>query len=118
LPSFIFISFLIIGCGKPLPSMDGVDLKVWKNDHNGCLGERGSMIDSFREQKQRLLALSEMEIICLLGKPEQKVLDERNHKFYYYYFNPSPSCEQPASNPHKLSIRFNAMGLAKEVAVE
>jgi hypothetical protein len=115
---FILISFLIVGCGKAIPDMDDIDLNIWKNDHNGCLGERASMIDSFREQKQKLLGLSEMEIISLLGKPDQNELYDRNQKFYHYYFEPSSSCGKPNSNPHKLSIRFNAMGLAKEVAVE
>jgi len=118
LRNLLFISFFVVGCGKPLPDMNDIDLNIWKNDHNGCLGERASMIDSFHKQKQKLLGLSEMEIISLLGKPDQNELYDRNQKFYHYYFDPSSSCEQPVSNPHKLSIRFNAMGLAKEVAVE
>ena len=98
--------------------MQDINLQSWKDDHNGCAGKRISMVDSFVGQKQKLLGLSEMDIISLLGKPDQNELYDRNQKFYHYYFEPSPSCPQPASNPRKLSIRFNAMGLAKEVAVE
>ncbi len=72
-----------------------------------------------------MLALDEMAIVSLLGNPDQNELYKRNQKFYTYFLQPGPGCA--AANaapgdrdaaPKKLVIRFNAMGLAKEIIVE
>jgi len=77
------------------------------------------MITALESEKDKLLALTEMEIIDILGRPDQNELSKRNQKFYYYYINPGPACKATSDAPaKKLSIRFNAMGLAKEVAIE
>jgi hypothetical protein len=109
---------LVMGCGKPLPSLDGVNLFDWKNDKNGCIGLRKKMADQVIAQKDKLLALSETDIITLLGKPDQNELYKRNQKFYKYYFQRGPDCVIDSIQPKSMTLRFNAMGLAKEVTVE
>jgi hypothetical protein len=60
-----------------------------------------------------------MQIVRLLGKPDRNELFTRNQKFFEYYLQPSPECNaDSAGTAMKLVVRFNAMGLAKEVAVE
>ena len=78
------------------------------------------MSSALRSQSQKLLALSEQEIISLLGKPDENELFKRNQKFYYYFLEPSNACNLTSTenDPEKLVIRFNAIGLAKEVSVE
>ena len=78
------------------------------------------MSSALRSQSQKLLALSEQEIISLLGKPDENELFKRNQKFYYYFLEPSNACNLTSreNDPEKLVIRFNAIGLAKEVSVE
>ena len=49
------------------------------------------------------------EIISLLGSPTRQRLDKRNRKFFFYQLN----CE----NTIELSIRFNAIGAAKEIMI-
>lgn len=115
---FIIIVSLATGCGKTHPDLEGVDLTNWKEDRNGCEMLRTTMIDSIRSQKNKLLGFSEMEIIDILGKPDENELYKRNQKFYHYYLQPSTACESPTPHPLKLTIRFNAMGLAKEIAIE
>lgn len=118
--SFTTITLLItFSCGKPLPTLDQVDLDVWKDDKEACAGKRASMSTALQAQSEKLLALSESEIIDLLGKPDEAELYKRNQKFYYYFVDPSKTCPESAtSGSRKLVIRFNATGLAKEVAIE
>lgn len=75
------------------------------------------MIDAIKKEKQKLLALDEMQVVELLGSPDRNELFKRNQKFYYYFLEPAPECDVHGESPLKLSIRFNAMGLAKEVLI-
>jgi hypothetical protein len=117
-PSAVIIAFFIFSCSKPTPSLEGIDLAQWKKDKNGCAHTRASMKDALKKEKNKLLALNEIEIVNLLGKPDRNELFKRNQKFYYYFLEPSDECAQHNTTALKLSIRFNAMGLAKEVMVE
>ena len=85
------------------------------------MGKRSSMQESIVAQRDKLLALKELQIVDLLGKPDQNELSKRNQKFYYYFLQPAKECHVGDSTfaaPKRLAIRFNAMGLAKEVRVE
>lgn len=114
--AFILVLF---SCGKPLPTLDQIDLQAWKDDKNGCSGKRDSMLKAMEAQTEKLLGLSEQEIIAIIGKPDENELYERNQKFYYYYLQPASSCSTSTiGNPKKLVVRFNAVGLAKEIGVE
>ena len=76
------------------------------------------MADKMVAQKNDLLALSETDIITLLGKPDQNELYKRNQKFYKYYFQKGPGCADDSTASKSITFRFNAMGLAKEIVVE
>jgi hypothetical protein len=117
---FSFVSVLLIfSCSKPLPSLEGIDLSKWQEDKNGCNNVRGISRETLDKQKTKLLALDEMQIVTLLGRPDQNELSTRNQKFFYYFLAPSGSCGgKHAENPERLIIRFNAVGLAKEVMIE
>jgi hypothetical protein len=113
------VVLLLYSCGKPLPALDDVDLQAWKDDKLACSGKRDSMFGTFEKQKEKLLGLSEQDVISLLGKPDENELYTRNQKFYYYYVQPSKACKNsPSEHSKKLVVRFNATGLAKEVGVE
>ncbi|MEZ4972992.1 MAG: hypothetical protein R2820_06755 [Cyclobacteriaceae bacterium] len=115
--SLIFI-LLALSCGKPLPTLEGVDLKMWKEDRYGCLGYRAPMIDAITQQKEELKALSEMDLVELLGRPDENQLLDRNQKIYAYYLEPGPACDSSKSEPRQLILRINAMGLAKETLIK
>ena len=54
-----------------------------------------------------------------LGKPDQQEIYKRHEKFYYYFLDPSPDCDSVRENrSRRLIIRFNAVGLSKEINVE
>jgi hypothetical protein len=109
---------LLLSCGKALPSLENVNLQDWKNDRKGCSGLRLSMKESFTSQKDKLLSLTETDMIKLLGKSDETELYKRSEKFYKYYFNGGPSCAKDSVQASFMIIRFNAMNLAKEVVIE
>jgi len=115
--SLLFIAF-ISSCGKTLPTFQNVDLKQWVEDRNGCSGSRSKMLEALKAQKNKLLGLSEQQIITLLSRPDQNELYKRNQKFYYYFLQPSQNCSVISNRALQLVIRFNAMGIAKEVSIE
>ena len=109
----------LFSCGKSLPSFEGIDLQAWKDDKQACQGTRTSMMNAMETQSKKLLSLSQQEVISLLGKPDENELYKRNQKFFYYFVQPSATCSNSnTQNPKKLVIRFNAVGLAKEVSIE
>ena len=116
-PSFFLLSFLLLSCGKEVPMLNGVDLDKWKSDKDACGGYRQSIAASLTLEISKLKGLSEMDIIGLLGKPDQNELYKRNQKFYSYFLAPGPSCAAPDSASHKLILRFNAMGYAQQVSI-
>jgi outer membrane protein assembly factor BamE (lipoprotein component of BamABCDE complex) len=117
--SIALLSLLLLGaCSTPLPSIDGFDADLWKNDRNACQGHRKAQKQSLLSQKSKLLALKESQVVKLLGRPDENELYERNQKFYYYYLTASPTCSKPDSVQQRLELRFNAMGLVKEVFIK
>jgi outer membrane protein assembly factor BamE (lipoprotein component of BamABCDE complex) len=109
---------LVISCGKSSPTFDHIDLKAWATDKNACTGKRTDMLAGFDAQKEKLLGLSEAQIVELLGTPDETSLYKRNQKFYYYYLQPAAECAAHLTDPKKLFIRFTAMGIAKEVSIQ
>lgn len=115
--SIIALFLILSSCGNDRTTLGTIDLVQWKNDRNACGGLRTRSVEEFQQHKNELLGLSESDIIALLGKPDQNELYKRNQKFYYYFLEPAPACTPAAANPKKLMVRFNAVGLAKEVSI-
>jgi hypothetical protein len=111
---------LSAGCTSKNVSFEGIDLRQWRADHKACDGARMTSRDVFTAQKDKLLALSESDVVALLGGPDKQELSKRNQKFYYYYLEPAGECAvtNASVKPIRLAIRFNATGLAKEVRIE
>jgi hypothetical protein len=117
--STLIMLLFLTGCGKSLPTLDNLDLYQWEKDKNACGSYRKDNIEKLLAQKEKLLALKEMQIVNLLGRPDRNELYKRNQKFFYYYLKPAPECSTyNVDDNARLAIRFNAMGLAKEIMVE
>jgi outer membrane protein assembly factor BamE (lipoprotein component of BamABCDE complex) len=112
------IFFALTGCKQKELVIEGIDLQKWHQDKNGCANIRSEMIARLDVNKENLLGHTEMEIVQYLGVPDVNEIYKRNQKFFYYYLQPSATCDQPVEHAHRLSIRFNAMGLAKEVIID
>jgi hypothetical protein len=109
---------LFTSCGKPLPEWSGIEMEKWRADKNGCEGYRAANLGVLEKQLTTLEALNEMDIIEFLGKPDLNELSKRNQKIYYYHLQAGPTCSSPLASARTLTIRFNAVGLAKEIAIE
>jgi hypothetical protein len=115
--SLSLLFLICMACGNPLPTLEGIDKVRWEEDKNGCGNVRRAMRESIDSQKEKLLGLDQLQIVELLGRPDQNELSERSQKFFYYYIERGPSCPDATDTlAARLAIRFNAMGLAKEVA--
>jgi outer membrane protein assembly factor BamE (lipoprotein component of BamABCDE complex) len=116
----LFVVFILVAgaCGKSLPTLDGIDLKQWKDDKNGCGHYREKTIDLLASQFDKLKALDETQISQLFGKPDQTELYRRNQKFYTYFLEPSVKCNPLIEKTKKLVIRFNGTRIAKEFEIE
>lgn len=112
-----FWGFVAIACNKPLPSLSGLDMAQWQKDANGCTGYRAQHERALVAETEALRGLSQMQIVELLGKPDQNELYKRNQKFFYYWLSGAPDCSEKKV-AKRLSVRFNAMGYAKEVLIE
>tara|TARA_S200000501_G_scaffold87561_1_gene80589 strand:- start:1430 stop:1828 length:399 start_codon:yes stop_codon:yes gene_type:complete len=106
---FTCLIVLLFAC-YPAPKIKGFDRKKWMHDLVEC--------DDYRtvkgaplliNQKEIILGSNQNEIIALLGSPTKQRLDKRNRKFFFYQLN--------CKNTIELSIRFNAIGAAKEVFI-
>ncbi len=115
LASLLFL--ILVSCGKPLPKLDNIDLQKWKDDKWGCLKDRYKALPQLILQKDKLKGLSTDDMVKLLGRPDKNELYKRNQKFFYYYLTPGEDCKIDTT-AQRLSLRFNAMGFAKEVLIE
>ena len=116
----VIIILLSASCRPKSPEFSGVDMVQWRSDRQACDGARMTTRDTFTTQRDKLLALSESEVVSALGTPDLQELSKRNQKFYYYYLEPHGECATADSTkkPLRMALRFNAMGLAKEVRIE
>ena len=96
---------------------DGFDSAKWKEDALGCNMVRVNLTDEIISRKAELFGLSENEISSIFGKPNRHELYSRNKKAYVYFIEGGPDCKEPLENPNKLVIRFNGVGLSKEVVL-
>lgn len=113
---FLPLIFTIcMACTSDPVKLDGVDLEQWKADRQGCNHSRSGSLAQILNQKEKLLAKSESEILKILGKPDQIELYKRNQKLYHFRISPASTCPKPDSSNIELMVRFNAMGRAKEI---
>jgi hypothetical protein len=105
---------LALACSRPTPELKDFDAAAWKADRQGCTGQREAQLASLLQQREQLKALTELQIVEVLGRPNRNELYKRNQKFFRYHVR-GCSAVAPA---RQLTIRFNAMGRAKEVAAE
>ena len=92
LPSFI-LCILLFSCGKAIPELKNINIIEWREDRNGCKGYRSSTQTTLKTQRDALLGLDEMQLVSLLGRPDEQELYKLNQKFYYYHLTGSSLCD-------------------------
>ncbi len=115
---FLFLS--VLGCTNPKEKIGDLDLKIWRSDRGSCNGERTKLIKQFQAVEESLKGQQVDDIGALLGRPDIHQLGGRNTKFYVYYLEKGPQCNDVAakSTANKVILKFNAIGLLSEITYQ
>lgn len=107
----------VSGCGakRKERKLERFDSVAWKTDKDGCNGTRASMKEDLLKNKYTMRGLSTREIIDLMGYPDAESLADRSQKYYIYFIEPGPKCDDYESKSTALYVRFSAVGIANEL---
>jgi hypothetical protein len=118
--SWISLAGLFLGlvaCSTPPDTLGKLDLNKWRQDRGGCRNERSELVAELRAEQKQLLGKFADDIGKILGKPDIHQLGERNTKFYIYFLEKGPQCDDitKKSEAKKVILKFNAIGLLSEI---
>lgn len=110
----------LFSCEPPPDRFGRLDLKKWRSDRGGCNGVRAAILPDFRAEIQNLKGKRANTIGDLLGRPDINEIADRNQKFYIYFLEKGPQCDQPGvkSTSRSVAIRMSAIGLATEITFQ
>lgn len=126
-PAFISILVLIIlatltlGCHqkkKKINRLQKFESELWIQDKNGCAGNRIEMKNQLLSLKHNMRGLKTDEIEYYLGTPDAQELYTRSQRYYIYFLEPGPKCENAKEHPQALYVRFSAVGIANEFIIK
>ncbi|WP_439555899.1 hypothetical protein [Dyadobacter sp.] len=118
---YTLILFVVLNaCGAAPDKLGKLDLKKWRSDRGGCEDIRGALKQDFKAVQEELKGKFADDITKILGRPDIHQLGERNQKFYVYFLEKGPQCEniQSPSNAEKVILKFNAVGLLSEITYQ
>ena len=118
---FLFIFFIQMGCNrkkKKNTRLQKFESELWIQDKNGCNGERMHLKNQLLSLKHNMRGLKTSDIESYLGKPDAQELSERSQRYYIYFIEPGPKCDNAEENPQALFVRFSAVGLANEFTIK
>ena len=118
---YVLLAAVLAGVCNPAPDQFGrLDLKKWRGDRGGCNGVRGTLEPDFRAEIQNLKGKTANTIGELLGRPDVNQIADRNQKFYVYFLEKGPHCDQAGgrSMSRSVAIRMSAIGLATEITFQ
>lgn len=116
----VLLAVSLLGCGPAPDTFGRLNLKKWRNDRGGCNGVRATLEPDFRAELQNLKGKTANTIGEWLGRPDANVLADRNQKYYVYYLERGPQCEQVGakSSSRSVALRMSAIGLVTEITVQ
>ena len=114
----LLFPLLIWACSGKIEVKE-IDLEIWKEDRNGCLGYRLSELEAFRGIKNNFLGKDNQALMKTFGRPDKVELADRSQTFFIYFVEPSPACEGVETNeePLKIIFRLNAISKVSEVTI-
>ena len=112
----VMLAFLT-ACGKDI-RISGFESQKWKDDPNGCKGDREKVVQQLIAGRKSLAGASELEIREFLGKPDGHDIRSRGQKFFEYHVIGKRFCNpEDHSEPVTLRVRFDALDRVTEVAI-
>lgn len=108
----IFLCLAACGTNK----IENFDTEKWKKDPKGCKSERLPLVEILESQKDKLMGLSQSQVVNLLGKPDAQELLKRNAKTFTYYLQAGSQCGEGQQEGIALKIHFGALNYVSEVS--
>lgn len=110
----------IVACSSQPDELGRLDLKKWRSDRGGCEGKRTMLEENFRAEQQQLMGKAIDDVGQILGRPDIHQLGERNQKFYVYFLEKGPHCNdiKTKAKAKKVILKFNAVGLLSEITYQ
>jgi len=117
--SLVFFT-LTIACSSAPDKIGDVDLITWRGDRGGCNNMRAGQKADFKVIEGELKGKFADDIGKILGRPDIHQLGERNQKFYVYFLEKGPQCDdmKSKSEAEKVILKFNAVGLLSEITYQ
>ena len=118
--SIIGLGLSLFSCTPPPDEFGKLDLKKWRGDRGGCNGVRAALEPDLRAEVQNLKGKMANTIGELLGRPDVNQIADRNQKFYIYFLEKGPQCNQVGAklDSRSVAIRMSAMGVATEITFQ
>ncbi|MGA0557072.1 hypothetical protein ACO2Q8_10500 [Larkinella sp. VNQ87] len=116
----IHYSLFIQSCSAPPDRLGSLDLVKWREDRGGCRGVRASLVEDFKTIRQELKGKSANEAGMILGRPDSEQLADRNQKYYIYFLENGPHCQDPKAKTgsRSVALRISAIGLVTEITFQ
>lgn len=117
----LYCSFLIVmACSSAPDTVGKLNVKKWRGDRGGCNGVRKTLVADFKAVSQDLKGKHINDITDMLGRPDVNQIADRNQKYYVYYLEKGPQCDQPGakSASQSVALRFSAIGLLTEITFQ
>lgn len=111
---------ILLSCG-PTPDQFGkLNLKKWRSDRGGCYGIRATLVADLKAEVQQLKGKSANTLGEWFGRPDINQIADRNQKYYIYFLEKGPQCDQPGtkSNSASVAFRMSALGILTEVTFQ
>lgn len=111
---------LLCSCGPAPDKLGKLDLIKWRQDRGGCNGVRSTLVDDLKAVQQELKGKSVNELGVILGRPDINQIADRSQKFYIYFLEKGPQCDngRGKSNAPSVAMRISAIGLVTEVTFQ
>jgi hypothetical protein len=115
-----FFGLLLFGC-YPAPDTFGkLDAKAWRNDRRACKGIRAKLVTDFRAEIENFKGKSANDVGGILGGPDINQIADRNQKYYVYFLESGPQCNDTKAQPSAptVALRMSAMGVVTEITFQ
>jgi hypothetical protein len=111
---------LMGACSNPPEKLGNMDLNKWRSDRGGCNNTRKVMEKDLKAAEAELKGKFADTVGDILGRPDIQQLGERNTKFYVYFLEKGPQCDdmKAKSAAKKVILKFNAVGLLSEITYQ
>ena len=111
---------LLMACSQQPDAFGKLDVKKWRSDRGGCNGARALLVADFKVVMQEIKGKHANDIADILGRPDINQIAERNQKYYIYFLEKGPQCNQPGtkSTSKSVALRISAIGLVTEITFQ